>query len=75
MKTTNQRVEGEEGEEAEASYTCCGQALDDLAGTITCGYQSRHPHGGLVHARWMLERADHIMRGHVNPCFCVARAL
>ena len=30
------------------------------------------PYGGLVHVRCMLERADHIARGHADPRSCIA---
>ena len=45
-----QHVHGTAGEEAEASCTYCGRALDDSEGgqgTITCGYLSPAPTQGL----------------------------
>ena len=46
----DQEVQGSAGEEAEASCTYCGRALDDSEGVsrdITCRYQSRAPTEGL----------------------------
>ena len=66
----DQYVHGGRGEGAKASYTYCGRALDDSAGqsggrhvrvSIPCA------HGGSVHARCMLDRADRIARGHTDP--------
>ena len=56
-------------------FTYCGRALDDSAGEsedddvqvpIPCA------HGGLVNARCMLDRAEHLARGHDDPSRCVA---
>ena len=62
------------GKKAEASCTYCGWALDDSEG----GWGDNHmrvpvpcPHGGFVHVCCMLELAEHLARGHVDPTFCV----
>ena len=69
-----QHVHGERGDDAKALCTCCGRALDDsgepgdsqVRVPIPCAC------GGFVYARCMLERVDHIARGHTDPRPCVA---
>ena len=71
----DQYLHGGTEDDAEASCTYCGRALDDSAGEsgdshvrvpIPCA------HGGSVHARCNLDRADRIARGHTDPRPCVA---
>ena len=71
----DQRVNGGRGDDAETSCTYCGRDMVDSAGEsgdshapvlIQCG------HGESAHARCMLDRADHIARGHIGPRPCVA---
>ena len=66
----DQRVNGGRGDDAETSCTYCGRDMVDSAGEsgdshapvlIQCG------HGESAHARCMLDRADHIARGHTDP--------
>ena len=72
---SDQQVQGSAGVEVEASCTYCGRARDDSKG----GAGDNHmrvpipcPHGGYVHVCCMLERAEHLARGHADPRFCVA---
>ena len=71
----DQHVHGGWGDDAEASCTYCRRALDDSAGE-SGDSKVRVPipraHRGSVHARCMLDRADHIARGHIGPRPCVA---
>ena len=62
-----QHVQGVREDDAEASCTCCdGQSGDShVRVPIPC------THGGLVHVRCMLDRADSIARGYADPRPCV----
>ena len=71
----DQHAHGGRGDDAEASSTYCGRALDGSAGEsgdnhvrvpIPCAQ------GGSVHARCTLDRVDHIARGQADPRPCVA---
>ena len=65
----------EKGDDAEASCIYYGRALDDSAGESgdsNVRVPIRCAHGGSVHARCMLDRADRIARGHTDPRPCVA---
>ena len=62
-------------EEAETACTYCGLALAELtagSGNIHMRVPVPCPHGGFVHSSCMLERADRLARGHIDPRSCVA---
>ena len=69
-----QHVQGDRGDDAEASCTYCSRALVDSDGQSGDSHV-RVPipctHGGFVHARCMLARADRIARGYADPRPCV----
>ena len=71
----NQSVEGGLEESDDLWCTCCGWPLDGSVGESEDNYV-RVPvpcaHGGFVHARCILDRAEHLARGHANPRPCVA---
>ena len=70
-----QPVQGGGEEDADESRTYCGRALDDSAGVSEDNHvQVPLPcaHGGLVHARWMLDCVEHLARGRADPKPCVA---
>ena len=66
-------MQGERGDDAEASCTYCGRALVDSDGQSGDSHV-RVPipctHGGFVHARCMLDLADRIARGYADPRLC-----
>lgn len=67
--------QGERGKRQKHRELYCGRALDGPAGG-SGGYHMRVPvpcpDGGLVHVRCELERADRIVREHVDPSSCIA---
>jgi len=66
----NQGVEGGLEESDDLWCTYCGWPLDGSVGESEDNYV-RVPvpcaHGGFVHARCMLDRAEHLSRGHTDP--------
>ena len=73
--TQNQQAGRRAREEAETACTYCGLALEESAAgsrDIDLRVPVPCPHGGFVHSSCMLERADHLARGHIDPRSCVA---
>ena len=67
-------MQGERENDAEASCTYCSRALVDSDGQSGDSHV-RVPipctHGGFVHARCMLDRAERIARGYADPRPCI----
>ena len=64
-----------EREEAETTCTYCRLALAELtagSGNIHRRIPVPCPHGGFVHSSCMLEQADRLARGYIDPSSCVA---
>ncbi|CAN0588523.1 unnamed protein product, partial [Laminaria digitata] len=73
--TQNQQTGRRAREEAETACTYCGLVLAELtagSGNIHMRVPVPCPHGGFVHSSCMLERADRLARGHIDPRSCVA---